>query len=131
MNETNGSAGPDSSLRVLVVEDEVLIRMLFEDMLEGLGHTIEATTGRIEEAIALARDAICDVAILDVSLNGAEVFPAAKELAARGIPFLFATGFGAPELPEEFRGRLTLQKPFQESQLKSALAQTLRPAQAI
>jgi CheY-like chemotaxis protein len=117
------SDGSPARLRLLVIEDEALIRMLFEDMLQDLGHTIVAATGRIEEAIQLAQNTACDAAILDVHLNGVEVFPAAHVLAGRKIPFLFATGFGSPDVPEQFRNCPTLQKPFQESHLKTALAQ--------
>jgi CheY-like chemotaxis protein len=108
-------------LRILVVEDEVLIRMLFEEMLADLGHLIEAQAGRIEEALDLARRCPCDAAILDVHLNGIDVYPVADVLAERGIPFLFATGYSGAELPERFCGRPAVQKPFQADQLQDVL----------
>ena len=56
--------------RILVVEDELMIRMLLEDMLGELGYTVAAEAGRLEEALAAAQSAEIDVAILDVNLNG-------------------------------------------------------------
>src|SRR5271169_5239006 len=82
------------SKRVLVVEDELMIRMLLQDMLTDLGHAIAAETGRIEEALALAKQAEFDVAILDVNLNGQPVTPVVEVLLERGLPFVFATGYG-------------------------------------
>jgi CheY-like chemotaxis protein len=113
------------SLRILIVEDEVLIRMLFEDMLDELGHSIDGVAGRLEEALELAQRLQCDLAILDVHLNGVEVYPVADVLAERGIPFIFATGYAGAELPEKFRGRPTIQKPFQPERLQELLMQVM------
>jgi CheY-like chemotaxis protein len=109
--------------RVLVVEDEILIGMLLEDMLGDLGYAIAATASRVEEAAALARDGEFDAAILDVNLNGQDVYPVADILAARGIPFVFATGYGERGLPSAYQHRPTLQKPFQQETLARHLAE--------
>ena len=108
--------------RVLVVEDEILIGMLLEDMLSDLGYDIAATASRIEEATALAKDGQFDAAILYVNLNGQEVYPVAEILASRGIPFVFATGYGERGLPPAYQQRPTLQKPFQQETLDRQLA---------
>ena len=70
------NSGTDNSVgkRVLVVEDELMIRMLLEDMLDELGYTVAAEAGRIDEAMAMARDAEFDLAILDLNLNGQPIF---------------------------------------------------------
>jgi CheY-like chemotaxis protein len=112
--------------RVFVVEDEVMIRMLLEDMLADLGYGVAASAGGLEEAIALARDSDFDLAILDVNLNGHSVYPVADVLEQRGVPFVFSTGYGERGLPEPYRGRPTLQKPFQLENLDKALATIAR-----
>src|SRR5260370_41429987 len=104
--------------RILVVEDELMIRMLLEDMLAELGYTIAAAAARLDEALEAAQNADFDIAILDVNLNGQPISPVADALAARGMPFVFATGYGERGLPELYRDRPTLKKPFQRDGLK-------------
>jgi len=114
--------------RVLVVEDEYLIRMLLEDMLADLGYAVAAAVGSIAEARAHAADGDFSAAILDVNLEGQEIFPVADILAARRLPFVFVTGYGERSLPERYRDRPALQKPFQAEQLGSALDALLATA---
>ncbi len=111
-----------SMTRLLVVEDEYLIRMLLEDMLADLGYDVAAAVGTIGEASELATNGDFTAAILDVNLDGQEIFPVADILAKRGLPFVFVTGYGERSLPEPYRNRPALQKPFQVEQLESALA---------
>ena len=113
--------------RILVVEDELMIRMLLEDMLGELGYTIAAEAARIDEALQAAKNADFDLAILDVNLNGEPISPVADALVARGMPFVFATGYGEQGLPETYRGRPTLKKPFQLDGLKQMLEKALKP----
>ena len=115
---TNSSAMP----RLLVVEDEYLIRMLLEDMLDDLGYGVAAAVGTLPEARQFATNGDFNAAILDVNLDGQEIYPVADILAARGLPFVFVTGYGERSLPEPYRGRPALQKPFQAEQLKITLA---------
>ena len=117
---TNASAGTP---RILVVEDEYLIRMLLEDMLEELGYAVAAAVGTIAEAREIATDGEFNAAILDVNLDGQEIYPIADILAKRALPFVFVTGYGERSLPEPYRGRPALQKPFQAEQLKRTLAE--------
>jgi CheY-like chemotaxis protein len=114
--------------RVLVVEDEYLIRMLVEDMLADLGYTIAEAVGTIAEASKFAADGEFDVAILDVNVEGEEVYPVADILAQRGLPFVFVTGYGEGSLPAKYRKHPALQKPFQAEQLSSTLAGLLAAA---
>ena len=111
---------------VFLVEDEVMIRMMVADMLEELGYSVAAEAGEINEAIRLAGTTEFDIAILDVNVNGKVISPVAEVLAGRGRPFIFATGYGAQGLPEEYRNRPTLQKPFQMETLAQVLADTLK-----
>ncbi len=109
--------------RILVVEDEFLIRMLLEEMLTDLGYTLAGVAGHVDEAAELAKKAEFDLAILDVNLDGQDVYPVADIVAKRGLPFMFVTGYGGRGLPEAYRSRPTLQKPFQLDELKKMLAQ--------
>src|SRR3954467_13189359 len=99
--------------RILIIEDNSMIRMLLEDMLETLGYAVAGEAAQIDEALEAAKTATFDAAILDVDLAGKSCEPVAQALAARQIPFVFATGYGAQALPEAFRDRPTLKKPFQ------------------
>jgi CheY-like chemotaxis protein len=112
--------------RLLVVEDELMIRMLLEDMLMDIGHDVVASAGRLDEAVRFAREADFDVAILDLNLAGQSVAPVAAILEQRGRPFVFATGYGELGLPDQYRGRPTLQKPFQQDNLDRILARVVR-----
>jgi CheY-like chemotaxis protein len=116
--------------RILVVEDEYLIRMLLEDMLGDLGHTVAAAVGTIAEAKELAATGEFDCAVLDVNLDGQEIFPVADILMKRGMPFVFVTGYGESSLPEAYRGRPALQKPFQAERLEQTLASMLAKSPA-
>ncbi|MBI1204415.1 MAG: response regulator [Rhodopseudomonas sp.] len=115
--------------RILVVEDEYLIRMLLEDMLGDLGHDVTASVGSVPEARGLAHDGAFDCAILDVNVDGQEIFPVADILAKRGMPFVFVTGYGEGSLPDAYRDRPTLQKPFQSEHLAATLTNLLSLAQ--
>jgi CheY-like chemotaxis protein len=113
--------GTGSRKRVLVVEDDVMIRMLIEDMLGDLGYEVAAQAAKLEDAMTAATNIAVDVAILDLNLNGKSTGPVAEALAARGTPFVFATGYGEHGLPEAFRDRPLLKKPFQIDGLRRLL----------
>lgn len=118
----------DATPRILVVEDEYLIRMLLEDMLADIGYELAAGVGTIAEASELAAAGDFHAAILDVNLDGKEIYPVADILAERGVPFVFVTGYGERSLPEAYRNRPALQKPFQADQLRVALEGLLTAA---
>ena len=114
--------------RVLVVEDELMIRMLLEGMLTDLGHTVAAEAGAIDEALSIARQAEFDVAVLDVNLNNKPITPVVEVLVERGVPFVFASGYGQRGVPEAYRQSPTLQKPFQIEALAQAIDRALTKA---
>jgi len=115
---------------VFLVEDEVMIRMMVADMLEELGYRVAAEAGEINEALRLAETTDFDFAILDVNVNGKVISPVADLIKARNRPFIFATGYGSSGLPEEYRDRPALQKPFQLDALARMIDSTLRDAAA-
>ena len=110
-----------SNRRALVVEDEVLVGMLIEEMLRELGYEIAGLSTRLDHALGLARTVAFDVALLDINLDGRQSFPVADAVRARGLPFLFATGYGSRMVPECYREAPILQKPFSLEELKAAL----------
>ena len=112
--------------RVLVVEDESLVAMLLATMLEDMGCTPVGPIGTVDEALeVIAADPGLDAALLDVNVAGRVVFPVASALAERNVPFLFSTGYGEGGLPDDWRGRPTIQKPFTEATVRGALQKTL------
>jgi len=113
-------------LRVLVVEDEMMVSMLIEDMLSDLGCEVVGPASRIEDALELVKSAVIDCAVLDVNLGGQPIFPLADVLRERGAPFAFATGYGDAGLREVDRGTPVLQKPFREIDLARVLGELRR-----
>jgi len=107
--------------RVLVVEDESMIRMLLDGMLSDIGYTMTAEAGALNEAMALAKQEEFDVAILDVNLHNEPITPVAEILTQRGVPFVFATGADLRGVPQAYRSHPTLQKPFRAEALERAL----------
>lgn len=116
--------------RVLVVEDEEMLVMLLEDMLPALGCELAEAPGRFEDAMLAAERGAFDMAILDVNLDGKPSYPIADVLRARGIPFVFATGYGALGLLPAYAAEPVLQKPFLLGDLEAAVAGLLPPQNA-
>ncbi len=110
-----------SPLRVLVVEDEMMVILDLEDMLEELGHVVAGVATRIDQALDLARSGSFDLAVLDINVAGEVSFPVAILLQQRGVPVIFASGYDAQVLPEEFRRHGLLQKPFRTAALQRSI----------
>ncbi|MBR1154292.1 response regulator [Bradyrhizobium sp. JYMT SZCCT0428] len=100
------------SVAVFLVEDEALIRMMIVEMLEELGHRVVAEAGSIHEAEPLARTSVFDLAIFDINVAGFNISPIAEIVAARGLPFVFVSGYGPEGRPTLFSDRPVLRKPF-------------------
>lgn len=115
-------AGLLKGKRVLLVEDNMIIAMDGEDALRDLGGEVmtAASVGRALEAIALHP---VDLAVLDFNLGQETSLPVADRLVERGIPFLFATGYGdGLELPARFQAMTLVKKPYSGATLAQALA---------
>jgi CheY-like chemotaxis protein len=108
--------------RALVVEDEIMVAMYVEDLLDELGIEVAEIATGLEQALPLAQEGTFDFAILDINLAGEASFPVAAVLRKRGIPFLFASGYGSKGLIEEFRNAVRIQKPFLGQDLAQAIA---------
>ena len=113
------SAEKSAKPRVLIVEDEVIVALFLEDVLDECGYQVAGVITQLDEA--MGREPDYDLAVLDVHINGRHVFDFADMLAGRGIPFVFATGYGERGIPERHRSSPVLQKPFQPDDLKRIL----------
>jgi CheY-like chemotaxis protein len=122
-----GPGGP--SPRVLVVEDEALLALELETGLRELGCEVVGPARNLAEALRLAAsEPRLAAAVLDVNLGGGElVFPVADALAARGVPYLLATGYGSagPLEGRDAGAVAVLRKPYQRAALAAALARAL------
>lgn len=116
---TNGTATVPPP-KVLVVEDETVVSFLVEDMLLELGCREVVHAADVGNALRLIEDGV-DLAVLDVNLGREKVYPVAEFLTARGIPFVFATGYGRMGLETRWRDRPVIQKPFRLDVLADAL----------
>lgn len=107
---------------VLIVEDDPIIALDFEETLLGLGVRQVRTTGNVLKALELIADRAPDFALLDVGLVREKSFAIAERLDALKIPFVFVTGYGADvRLPEAFADTLRLPKPCKTQALEAAL----------
>ncbi|GGE97168.1 response regulator [Sphingomonas prati] len=111
--------------RVLVVEDESAVLMLVEDMLIDLGYSKIDTAMSVSEALPIADTAELTFAILDVNLGGQRSSPIADRLRARGVPFVFATGYGSRGMDDAYVGSIVLRKPFRLGELEVAINRAL------
>ncbi|MCD9124244.1 response regulator [Luteimonas fraxinea] len=107
---------------ILIVEDESILAMLLEDFLDDLGYTPPAVASNVAQALRIIETRDIDFAILDINLGGEQSFPIADALDARGIPYIFMTGYGAAGVPDRLRAHYVLQKPYGADALKKALA---------
>ncbi len=135
---TDPHASPAGALfnrRVLVVEDEALIAMMLSDDLAEAGATVIGPAASVGTALQLieqaAGDGGLDAAVLDLNLGGEMVKPVADHLAAHGVPFLFATGYGVGCDLMGHGGRQVLQKPFDADQLLDAVSALTQPSRAV
>lgn len=127
MSDQPNRAVPGAPYRVLVVEDETVVSFLVEDMLLDIGCREVVHAADIGNALRLTDSGI-DFAVLDVNLGRENVYPVAERLTARGIPFLFATGYGRSGLEPAWRDRPVIQKPFRRELLAEAMQVALQRA---
>ena len=115
---------------ILMVEDEMNLAMMLEDILEDAGYRV-LKAGRLPQALEIVAQSgldeanRIDVAILDINLAGVQVFPLAEILRARGVPFVFTSGYGRDGIPEDYRDSAVLQKPYGADSILSTLQRML------
>ena len=134
-NENTGLTQGDSAmtgeerlkgLRLLLVEDEAMVAMMLEDMLDDLGCEVIGPAGNVSRALELVgADQGIAGAILDVNVGGQPIYPVAETLKARGVPFVFITGYGSADIDGRVSDAPTVQKPFSLPVLRDTLARVL------
>jgi CheY-like chemotaxis protein len=112
---------PISQKRVLVVEDEYLVAMDMSAYLEAAGAQVVGPASNVSAALEAVEHTELDGAILDVNLRGEMAYPVADALAARGIPFVFTTGYDANAVPARFAGVKRCEKPTTPEAISRAL----------
>lgn len=116
-------------LRVFAVEDESIVAMQLEDILADLGCDLVELAMRLPKALrTLDDDPAIDAAVLDVNIAGEKIYPVAARLRERGIPIVFATGYGRGGLEPEWQDCEVIQKPYTEAQIADALARAIHEA---
>jgi two-component SAPR family response regulator len=113
--KSQDSAGP----RILVLEDEFLLAIEVEDILRTLGCQVVGPLSRLNEAMDMMDTLEVEGAVLDVNLHGNQkVYPVARILQDRGIPFVFTTAYGSSDLDRDFSETRILSKPFNPAELR-------------
>jgi DNA-binding response OmpR family regulator len=110
-----------SGLRVLVVEDELLISMLIEDVLGDNECTVVGPFNSVTNALDAARCEPLDLAVLDVNVAGTMVYPVAEILDERHVPFLLLSGYGNAAIPQGKPRWHAFVKPFRTEELIAKL----------
>ncbi len=99
----------------------MLVAWELEDALSSWGCTVVGPVGRVGKALAMLDAEAIDMAVLDISLNGQKSYSVADALGARGVPFVFLTGYGKDSLPSGYQACPMLQKPFEPLELGDLL----------
>jgi CheY-like chemotaxis protein len=109
--------------RVLVVEDEYLIAIDLASALEDAGAEVVGPTGTVAGALELLEKhgGHLDGAVLDVNVGDERVYPVADALAARGVPFVLATGYDETSVPVAYASAPRIEKPVDKSRLMRLL----------
>jgi PAS domain S-box-containing protein len=116
--------------RILAVEDEALVAAMLRESLTDLGFGVIGPIGIVAQALESARTEPIDAAILDVNVAGEAIYPVADALAARGIPFIFMTGYGSSAIDPRYAHIPSLQKPIDTQMLRHIFMRRPLPAGA-
>ncbi|MBB2752897.1 UNVERIFIED_ORG: DNA-binding NtrC family response regulator [Rhizobium aethiopicum] len=117
---------------VLVVEDEFMLAEDLSQELAEAGAVVIGPAQTVERAIELlATPDVVDAAVLDVNLQGRQVFSVADALLERHVPFIFTTGYDASVLPARFSSMGCCSKPVDMGRLMEALQTAIFAARAV
>ena len=107
---------------MLLVEDEALVAMMIQECLTECGHSVIGPISRAADALQAAKESDYDAAILDINLGDGMAYPVADIVAARGVPFVFVTGYEADTIDDRFSDVPILQKPIERQMLQAAVS---------
>jgi len=126
----NAAVGqPLQGARILVAEDDAILAFDLGITLQRAGAHVLGPTLTLAHTLALAQTATLSAAVLDISLRDEEVFPAARELKARGVGIVFCTGYAAVDrLMRDWPDAQVLTKPTPARLLVEAVRRVLRPS---
>jgi DNA-binding response OmpR family regulator len=110
------------NMRIVIVEDEILIAQSMADLLTDEGHHIVGLAGSADQVIQILKDQTCDLAILDANLAGSNICPVAAALGLRSIPFIVVSGYPQRDLVLPLRSAPFLPKPVRREDLLAAVA---------
>ena len=110
--------------KVLIVEDETLLALMLEDLLLESGHRV-VHAGSLPDAMAALEREQFDAAILDINIDGIDVFPVATRLRELNTPFVFASASDADRIGPEFHREQLIAKPYTIGQVQQSLSHLL------
>ena len=119
---TRAMAAKIRGLKIMIVEDSLLLSLELESGLTEAGAKVVAQAAEVEEALAMMETDF-DAAVLDCNLNGKSVVPVAEAMAAIGKPFIFATGYGDNQSAPQGFSAPVIRKPYDVTQVAAALAE--------
>lgn len=108
-------------MRVLIVDDELLVAQLLETTLRLAGHNVVGIAGSIKRALEAIHGSEFDAAIVDVNLNGVFAGEIVEALRSKGAKFIIATGYAPEQLPFRTGSEPILGKPFDDRELFRAM----------
>ena len=116
--------------RVFLAEDEPILLWALEEVLSSLGCNVVGTATRVSKALAFAATHSFDVAVLDGNLLDGTIDPVVAVLLARGTPVVISSGTASAECTERFGSVVTVQKPYNDADLRQALLLALARGQS-
>ncbi|MFK4382340.1 MULTISPECIES: response regulator [unclassified Bradyrhizobium] len=126
LRTTSGQPAPFTGRRVFVVEDEYFLADDISEAFRALGAEVAGPAGHIEDAFKILRDgSTLDAAVLDVNIHSERIFPVARELRARNVPFVFTTGYDRVTVGPEFQDVPLFEKPIDLAKMARQLAALL------
>lgn len=111
--------------KAFVVEDEYFVLLDIQEALSNIGCETLHAAGSLDDAIEWARKIEADFAVIDVNIKGERVYPVARILKERALPFIFCTGYDQAHLDPEWADQPIIYKPFSVDELAAALSKWL------